>query len=105
LDLGPVFAVKLKPVEESFESVLYIVKDYLVFCRDIINLVCNHLELYRLGHSKIKKHDLRKLPIDCQDTQLRLVLAAANKLHPALFSSDAERKVLLIQLCAPFFSI
>lgn len=62
--------------------------------RDIINLVCNHLELYRLGHSKIKKHDLKKLSTDHQDTQLRLVLAADNKLHPALFSAEAEHKVL-----------
>ncbi|KAJ6826694.1 uncharacterized protein M6B38_371730 [Iris pallida] len=62
--------------------------------RDIINLVCNHLELYRISQSKIQKHELGKLSIDNQDTQLRLVLAADNKLHPALFSAEAEHKVL-----------
>lgn len=62
--------------------------------RDIINLVCNHLELFRVYHTKIQKHDSGKLSIDDQDTQLRLVLAAENKLHPALFSAEAEHKVL-----------
>lgn len=61
--------------------------------RDIINLVCNHLELYRFGHSKLKKQDSRKYN-DSHDRQLRLVLAAHNKLHPALFSAEAEHKVL-----------
>ncbi|KAK1312510.1 hypothetical protein QJS10_CPA07g00738 [Acorus calamus] len=62
--------------------------------RDIVNLICSHLELYRFFQAKIKQHELRKLPIDLWDRQLKLVLAAENKLHPALFSADAEHKVL-----------
>ncbi|KAG1367756.1 Sorting nexin-13 [Cocos nucifera] len=62
--------------------------------RDVISLICNHLELYRLCQAKIGKQEFLKLPIDHQDTQLKLVLLAENKLHPALFSVEAEHKVL-----------
>ncbi|CAN6441706.1 unnamed protein product [Victoria cruziana] len=62
--------------------------------RDIINLLCGHLEVYRTGQAKIGKHELEKLTVDERDRQLKLVLAAENKLHPALFSPDAEHKVL-----------
>ncbi|XP_058113709.1 uncharacterized protein LOC131256706 isoform X3 [Magnolia sinica] len=62
--------------------------------RDIINLICNHLELYRVCQAKIGKHETGKMPIGHQDTQLKLVLASENKLHPALFSAEAEHKVL-----------
>lgn len=62
--------------------------------RDVINLICNHLELYRLCQAKIGKQDFLKLPIDHQDTQLKVALLAENRLHPALFSVEAEHKVL-----------
>ncbi|XP_020703834.1 uncharacterized protein LOC110115058 [Dendrobium catenatum] len=62
--------------------------------RDIINLFCNHLELYRTSISKIGRQELKKLPLDHQDLQLKQVLAAESKLHPALFSAKAEHKVL-----------
>lgn len=62
--------------------------------RDIINLLCNHLELYRASVSKIGRQELKKLPLDQQDIQLKQVLAAESKLHPALFSLKAEHKVL-----------
>ncbi|XP_008792345.2 uncharacterized protein LOC103708990 isoform X1 [Phoenix dactylifera] len=62
--------------------------------RDVISLICNHLELYRLCQAKIGKQEFLKLPMDHQDTQLKQVLLADNKLHPALFSVEAEHKVL-----------
>ncbi|ERM98570.1 hypothetical protein AMTR_s00109p00032070 [Amborella trichopoda] len=62
--------------------------------RDIINLICDQLELYRVGQAKVGKNELRKLSADQRDTQLKLVLAAEDKLHPALFSAEAEHKVL-----------
>ncbi|WOK91422.1 hypothetical protein Cni_G00113 [Canna indica] len=62
--------------------------------RDIVNLICSHLELYRYSQSKIGKQEIMKLPTDQRDIQLKLVLAAENKLHPALLSLDAEHKVL-----------
>nr|XP_010924750.1 uncharacterized protein LOC105047506 isoform X2 [Elaeis guineensis] len=62
--------------------------------RDIVSLICNHLELYRICQAKIGKEEFLKLPINHQDTKLKLVLLAENKLHPALFSVEAEHKVL-----------
>ncbi|KAE9584611.1 putative Phox domain, sorting nexin [Lupinus albus] len=66
--------------------------DFLI--RDLINLICTHLELFRAAHSKIEKQHKGSLTIECRDTELKLVLAAENKLHPALFSAEAEHKVL-----------
>ncbi|KAF8393368.1 hypothetical protein HHK36_021611 [Tetracentron sinense] len=62
--------------------------------RDIINLICTHLELFRATQAKIEKEQLENITIDYRNMKLRLVLAAENKLHPALFSAEAEHKVL-----------
>ncbi|KAG5026038.1 hypothetical protein JHK86_021952 [Glycine max] len=66
--------------------------DFLI--RDLINLICTHLELFRAAHSKIEKQHTGSLTIESQDMELKIVLAAENKLHPALFSAEAEHKVL-----------
>ncbi|KAK2971187.1 hypothetical protein RJ640_008611, partial [Escallonia rubra] len=62
--------------------------------RDIINLICTHLELFRASQAKIEKQQLGLLTTEQQDLELKYVLAAENKLHPALFSAEAEHKVL-----------
>lgn len=62
--------------------------------RDIINLLSSRLELFRSCKSKIEKQQSRFLTIAERDVELKVVLAAENKLHPALFSSEAEHKVL-----------
>ncbi|EOY26788.1 PREDICTED: uncharacterized protein LOC18595932 [Theobroma cacao] len=62
--------------------------------RDFINLICSHLELFRLNQAKIEKQKSGPLTIKDRDTEIRCVLAAENKLHPALFSAEAEHKVL-----------
>ncbi|KAK9102666.1 hypothetical protein Sjap_019920 [Stephania japonica] len=62
--------------------------------RDIINLFCTHLELYRMCVAKVEKLQSSEFTFDHRDTELKLILAAENKLHPALFSADAEHKVL-----------
>ncbi|XP_022844937.1 uncharacterized protein LOC111368009 [Olea europaea var. sylvestris] len=62
--------------------------------RDIINVVCNQLELFRTAKTKIEKQQSRVLSIEERDVKLKFVLAAENKLHPALFSAEAEHKVL-----------
>ncbi|XP_057968110.1 uncharacterized protein LOC131157761 isoform X2 [Malania oleifera] len=62
--------------------------------RDIINLICTHLELFRASLAKIERQNLGPLTIDQRDTELKLVLNVENKLHPALFSPEAEHKVL-----------
>ncbi|XP_027344549.1 uncharacterized protein LOC113857058 isoform X2 [Abrus precatorius] len=66
--------------------------DFLI--RDLINLICTHLELFRAAHLKIEKQHTGSLTIESRDTELKIVLAAENKLHPALFSAEAEHKVL-----------
>ncbi|XP_050384500.1 uncharacterized protein LOC126801087 isoform X2 [Argentina anserina] len=62
--------------------------------RDLIHLICSHLELFRITQAKIPKQKLELLTIEERDMELRLVLDAENKLHPALFSAEAEHKVL-----------
>ncbi|KAF6176352.1 hypothetical protein GIB67_011141 [Kingdonia uniflora] len=62
--------------------------------RDIIDLFCTDLELYRACQAKIEKKQLGSISIDQRDAELKLVLVAENKLHPALFSAEAEHRVL-----------
>ncbi|XP_012073353.1 uncharacterized protein LOC105634990 isoform X2 [Jatropha curcas] len=62
--------------------------------RDLIHLVCTHLELFRVTQAKIEKYSSGSLSIEQRDKELRIVLAAENRLHPALFSAEAEHKVL-----------
>ncbi|XP_057733685.1 uncharacterized protein LOC130948830 [Arachis stenosperma] len=62
--------------------------------RDLINLICTHLELFRAANSKIQKMHKGPLTIESRDMELKIVLASENKLHPALFSAEAEHKVL-----------
>ncbi|CAJ2656138.1 unnamed protein product [Trifolium pratense] len=66
--------------------------DFLI--RDLVNLICTNLELFRAAISKIEKQHTDSLTIERRDTELKIVLAAEDKLHPALFSSEAEHKVL-----------
>ncbi|GAB2228110.1 hypothetical protein Droror1_Dr00009940 [Drosera rotundifolia] len=63
--------------------------------RDVIHLVCNHLELFRSCQAKIEREKLESLNFEQRDVELRHILAAENKLHPALFSAESEHKVLL----------
>lgn len=62
--------------------------------RDVIDLLCTHLELFRVTQGKIKKHLLESLTFERRDMELKYVLDAENKLHPVLFSAEAEHKVL-----------
>lgn len=62
--------------------------------RDIIHRACKHLELFRECQAKIAKTKLEPLTFYERDMELKLSLAAENRLHPALFSTEAEHKVL-----------
>ncbi|XP_060205781.1 uncharacterized protein LOC132633398 isoform X2 [Lycium barbarum] len=62
--------------------------------RDIVSLICTHLELFRSCKMRIEKKHSRSLTIEERDLELKLTLAADDKLHPALFSPEAEHKVL-----------
>ncbi|XP_038717724.1 uncharacterized protein LOC120010885 isoform X2 [Tripterygium wilfordii] len=61
---------------------------------DIISVLCTHLELFRATQAKIEKKQTESLTVEDQDKEIGAVLAAENKLHPALFSAEAEHKVL-----------
>ena len=63
-------------------------------CRDIVSLICTHLELFRTCKLRIEKKNTRSLTIEERDLELKLTLAADDKLHPALFSPEAEHKVI-----------
>lgn len=55
-----------------------------------------------MAQAKIEKQQSGLLTIEKRDMELRLVLAAENKLHPALFSAESEHKVvyfLLFNFC------
>ncbi|VFQ87910.1 unnamed protein product [Cuscuta campestris] len=62
--------------------------------RDTIHCLCSHLDLFRVCKMKIEKTHSRSLTIEERDMELKLMLAAESKLHPALFSPEAEHKVL-----------
>ncbi|XP_057505045.1 uncharacterized protein LOC130788430 isoform X1 [Actinidia eriantha] len=62
--------------------------------RDIINLFCTHFELFRVSQAKIEIEHPGSLTFERRDMELKFVMAAENKLHPALFSAEAEHKVL-----------
>ncbi|GLJ29928.1 hypothetical protein SUGI_0591690 [Cryptomeria japonica] len=62
--------------------------------RDIVNLLCENLELYRVIQTHIGEGVLSSLSKDERDARLKLTLATDDKLHPALYSAEAEHKVL-----------
>ncbi|GJN15336.1 hypothetical protein PR202_gb02238 [Eleusine coracana subsp. coracana] len=62
--------------------------------RDLVDLICNNLELYHFCQAKIGKEKFVNLSSERRDAELKLTLIAENKLHPALFSATAEYKVL-----------
>ena len=55
-----------------------------------------HLEVFRGCQIKIDKQKLGVLTMEGRDMELKSVLAAENKLHPALFSAEAEHKVVCV---------
>ncbi|KAF5453145.1 hypothetical protein F2P56_028074 [Juglans regia] len=99
---------RLTPDKEGPEELLNIVNGVLgeisartrninlidLLTRDLINLVCIHLELFRATQVKIEKQHSGSLTIEHREILLRHILANENKLHPALFSPEAEHKVL-----------
>ncbi|KAE8680777.1 hypothetical protein F3Y22_tig00111366pilonHSYRG00071 [Hibiscus syriacus] len=98
---------RLTPDKESPEELVQIIngvlgelserlrnKSHHLLTRDLINLFCSHLELFRINKAKIENQQSEPLTIEYRDAEIRRVLAAENKLHPALFSTEAEHKVL-----------
>ncbi|KAH7301359.1 hypothetical protein KP509_23G021800 [Ceratopteris richardii] len=60
--------------------------------RDIVELIANHLELFRQSKNSIRRFE--SLSSEDREKELKLALAKGNQLHPALASEDSECKVL-----------
>ncbi|XP_065855498.1 uncharacterized protein [Euphorbia lathyris] len=62
--------------------------------RDIIDLVGDHLDLFRRNQAEIGADVMRTLSTDERDERLKHHLMASKELHPALISPESEYKVL-----------
>lgn len=60
--------------------------------RDVVDLVGNHLKLFRQMRGSIKRFE--SLSSEDRENKLKQALVKGNQLHPALFSQDCECKVL-----------
>lgn len=56
------------------------------------------MEHFRSTKGKIGKQQLGRVTIEQLDTELRRLLVLENRLHPALFSSEAQHKVSILYL-------
>ncbi|KAJ0973341.1 hypothetical protein J5N97_021300 [Dioscorea zingiberensis] len=62
--------------------------------RDIVDLIGNHLDLYRKNQSAIGVDVMGTLSSEERDVRLKCHLMASKELHPALISPDCEYKVV-----------
>lgn len=62
-------------------------------CRDMVDLIGSHLELYRRNQARIGVHVMGTLSSEERDERLKHCLASAKELHPALISPEDEYKV------------
>ncbi|XP_018479785.2 uncharacterized protein LOC108850808 [Raphanus sativus] len=62
--------------------------------RDLIDIICRRVEVFREHQGKIERKQRRSLSFEDRDSELRRLMAADDKLHPALFSPESEHKVL-----------
>uniref|UniRef100_A0A1D1XTZ4 Sorting nexin-16 n=2 Tax=Anthurium amnicola TaxID=1678845 RepID=A0A1D1XTZ4_9ARAE len=62
--------------------------------RDMVDLIGNHLDLYRRNQSQIGVEVMGTLSFEERDESLKRHLIASKELHPALMSPECEYKVL-----------
>ncbi|KAG1369765.1 hypothetical protein COCNU_15G001310 [Cocos nucifera] len=62
--------------------------------RDMVDLIGNHLDLYRKYQSEIGMHVMGSLSFEERDERLKHHIIASKELHPALLSLEWEHKVL-----------
>ncbi|XP_010538028.1 PREDICTED: uncharacterized protein LOC104812523 [Tarenaya hassleriana] len=99
---------RITPDKEGPEELVFILNSVLgeiswrfrnvnlidLLTRDLIRIICHHLELFREFQAKIEKQQSGNLTFEDRDVELKCVMAAEDKLHPALFSTESEHKVL-----------
>lgn len=65
-----------------------------VYCfRDIIDLIGDHIELFRRNQAAIGVDVMKTLSSEERDERLKHHLMASKELHPALISPESEYKV------------
>ncbi|XP_008799721.1 uncharacterized protein LOC103714296 isoform X2 [Phoenix dactylifera] len=98
----------LTPDKEAPELIRTIILDVLVeisrrvkqinlvdlLTRDMVDLIGNHLDLYRKYQSEIGVDVMGTLSFEERDERLKHHLTASKELHPALLSPECEHKVL-----------
>ncbi|KAL0723529.1 hypothetical protein Bca4012_038128 [Brassica carinata] len=62
--------------------------------RDLIDIICRRVEVFREYQAKIERKQRRSLSFEDRDSELKRLMARDDKLHPALFSPESEHKVL-----------
>ncbi|EOA39561.1 hypothetical protein CARUB_v10008179mg [Capsella rubella] len=99
---------RLTPDKQGPEELVFIINDVLgelsrrfrnvnlidLLTRDLIDIICRRVELFRECQAKIERQQKRSLSFEDRDSELRRVMATEDKLHPALFSPESEHKVL-----------
>ena len=66
----------------------------VVICfRDIIDLIGDHIELFRRNQAAIGVDVMKTLSSEERDERLKHHLMASKELHPALISPESEYKV------------
>ncbi|CAH2037555.1 unnamed protein product [Thlaspi arvense] len=99
---------RITPDKQGPEELVFIINDVLgelsrrfrnvnlidLLTRDLIDIICRHVELFREFQAKIERQQRRSLSFEDRDSELKRVMAAEDKLHPALFSLESEHKVL-----------
>lgn len=61
--------------------------------RDVVDLIGNHLDLFRRNQAAIGVDVMGTLSCDERDERLKHHLIASKELHPALISPECEYKV------------
>jgi sorting nexin-13 len=99
---------RITPDKQGPEELVFIINDVLgelsrrfrnvnlidLLTRDLIDIICRRVELFRECQAKIERQQRRSLSFEDRDSELRRVMASEDKLHPALFSPESEHKVL-----------
>ncbi|ESQ50949.1 hypothetical protein EUTSA_v10022527mg [Eutrema salsugineum] len=62
--------------------------------RDIVDLIGDHLEIFRRNHAAIGTDVMKTLSSEERDERLKFHLMASRELYPALISPESEYKVL-----------
>lgn len=63
------------------------------YIRDIVNLVGDHLDLFRRNHAAIGVDVMETVSSEEWDERLKHHLMPSKELHPALISPESEYKV------------